>query len=111
MTQKLKINIKETVDSIEIINTTTAASIMHLEYIKKVDGDYKNKGYLPETLKRNSNYGWSIKKREVIIRPATEDEIKAYHRSELAKNCSLVPCDKVDGLLIGKTVMFEVINE
>jgi len=113
MTQKLKISVQETMESIVTIPVGPAARIMYDEYVKKDSSYNKKQGFLPETINRSLAYGWSIKKREVITRPATISEVIAYHKNELKKAANVEgtwPVDEIRDILKGKEFVLEVVE-
>ena len=107
MTQKLKISIKEMVEIEEEISAELASEIQYDEYIL---GNLEwHPDYVPKSMKRfNGTYCCKFKKLSQP-RPATDEEIKAYHRREHNKYC---PHGETDfEVLDEKEVVLEVIDE
>ncbi|MFA7167781.1 MAG: hypothetical protein WC096_02665 [Sphaerochaetaceae bacterium] len=107
---RLKISIREVVTKEEEISAQFAAEIMYHEYIKHDSAFFKMVcGFDIKTLKCHKEK-WSIQKVcETTSRPATPDEIKAYHRRELNKHCLFEPCPETEEMLKGKEIILEII--
>jgi hypothetical protein len=109
MTKKLKISIRETRYFEIQLSTQFAAEIMYHEYIKHDSNIFKTiREFDIKTLECRGEK-WYIKQISKKIRPATEEEIKAYHRREHNKYC---PHGETDfEVLDEKEVVLEVIDE
>jgi len=103
MTQKLKISIRETKTKTIELSSGDICDILYLKYILAVtilDDIYDYK-----TIKCVDGK-WYIDVTSSITRPATKDEIKAYHFIEYHKYE-----DEVHGTIDGKEFILEVVNE
>ena len=113
MTQKLKISIRETKRELFPLTENCAAEILYYEHIlHKIHPFAELHGYIPNSIEM-SEFGWSMRSKVESIRPATDEEIKAWHRLQIGKFLSNeLYRDKDDvNILKDKEIILELIDE